>query len=195
MQKAGGCLSGLLMLIAAVWAFQRAQGPKFIGIDFVQFWITGRHVASGGDARIYADDVRREILEAAWQEARSEGTDSRFYRAVDFRRQRSWESYSSPFLYAVFGVMAEIAQPRQALWYHYFVLSLPAVLVVLQCIVSSTSPISLRLMLSLILLWCVVLLGLEPIDGLLSSPPVEHFLRCLVASAILLVLLVWIPKI
>jgi len=106
MRMAGRCLSAVLMLIAAVWAFQRAQGPEFIGIDFVQFYVTGRHVVSGHDTRIYADDVRREILETAWQQAREDGTNSRLYRALDFRHQRSWESYSSPFLYAVFGVIA-----------------------------------------------------------------------------------------
>ena len=77
-------------------------------------------------------------------------------------------------------------------WYHYFVLSLPAILVLLKSVVSSTSAIRHRVILSLVLLWCLVLLGIEPLDGLLSSPPEEHFLRCLFANTFLLALLVWI---
>ena len=55
---------------------------------------------------MYSDKVRREILERAWQDANSDGIESKFYQAVNFRHERSWESYSSPFLYAVFGATA-----------------------------------------------------------------------------------------
>ena len=109
MQNSGRILSAVVLLFAAVWTFQRAQHPEYIGIDFVQFWITGQHVTHGGDPRIYSDDVRARVLETAWQEARAEGTDFRFYRAVEFRHQRSWETYSSPFLYSVFGAVAREA--------------------------------------------------------------------------------------
>jgi len=102
----GKCLSFLLMLLAGVFAFQRAQESEYIGIDFVQFHLTGQHVISGGDPHVYSDKVRHEILERAWQVAISEGTDSKFYHAVNFRHERSWESYSSPFLYSVFGAAA-----------------------------------------------------------------------------------------
>ena len=99
-------LSFLLMLNAAGFAWQRAQQPEYIGIDFVQFHFTGQHVVTGGDSHVYADDVRAEILDSAWQQVLTEGIESRCSYAVDFRHQRSWETYSSPFLYAVFGVMA-----------------------------------------------------------------------------------------
>ena len=99
-------LSFLLMLNAAGFAWQRAQEPEYIGIDFVQFHFTGQHVVTGGDTHVYADDVRAEILDSAWQQILTEGIESRCSYAVDFRHQRSWETYSSPFLYAVFGVMA-----------------------------------------------------------------------------------------
>ena len=46
------------------------------------------------------------------------------------------------------------------------------------------------MILSLILLWCLVLPGLEPLDDLLKSPPEEHFLRCLFANAFLLAVLI-----
>ena len=96
-------LSFLLLLLAAVFAFQRAQEPEYIGIDFVQFHLTGLHVVHGGDPHVYSEKVRREILDRAWQDAKSDGIESKFYQAVNFRHERSWESYSSPFLYAVFG--------------------------------------------------------------------------------------------
>ncbi len=99
----GRLLSFLLLLLSAVFAFQRVQKPDYVGIDFVQFHVTGQHVVHGGDPHVYSDKVRREILERAWQEAQSEGIESKFFRAVNFRHARSWESYSSPFLYVVFG--------------------------------------------------------------------------------------------
>ena len=101
-----GCgLSFLVLLSAAVFAFHRAQVPEYIGIDFVQFHVTGQHVVNGGDANVYSDDVRAEILESAWRQARAEGSSGKFFHAVNFRHERSWETYSSPFLYAVFGAM------------------------------------------------------------------------------------------
>ena len=102
-QTVGRLLSFLLLLLAAVFAYQRAQEREYIGIDFVQFHLTGLHVVHGGDPHVYSEKVRREILERAWQEAKSEGIESKFFHAVNFRHVRSWESYSSPFLYVMFG--------------------------------------------------------------------------------------------
>ena len=99
-------LSFLLMLCAAVFAFQRAQEPEYIGIDFIQFHLTGRHVINGGDSRVYSDDMRAAILNSAWKRAQTENSSSKFYQAVSFRHERTWETYSSPFLYSVFGMMA-----------------------------------------------------------------------------------------
>ena len=109
-QTVGRLLSFLLLLLAAMFAFQRAQEPEYIGIDFVQFHLTGQHVVHGGDPHVYSDKVRREILERAWQEVQTEGIESKFYQAVNFRHERSWESYSSPFLYSVFGAVAGISE-------------------------------------------------------------------------------------
>ena len=105
-QTVGRLLSFLLLLLAAVFAFQRAQEPEYIGIDFVQFRVTGQHVVHGSDPHVYSDKVRREIVDRAWQEVQTDGIESKFYQAVNFRHERSWESYSSPFLYAVFGATA-----------------------------------------------------------------------------------------
>ena len=83
------------MLCAALFAYHRAQNPEYIGIDFVQFHLTGRHVVRGGDPHVYSDKVRREILERGWEAATSEGTDSKLFHAVHFRHERTWETYSS----------------------------------------------------------------------------------------------------
>jgi hypothetical protein len=107
-------LSFLLMLLAGVFAYQRALEPDFIGIDFVQFHLTGRHVVNGGDPHVYSDKARHEILERAWKDATSEGADSKFFHAVNFRHERTWESYSSPFLYAMFGAVSEGNAGRKA---------------------------------------------------------------------------------
>ncbi len=105
-QTVGRLLSFLLLVLAAVFAYQRAQEREYIGIDFVQFHVTGQHVVHGGDPHVYSDKVRREIVDRAWQEVQTDGIESKFYQAVNFRHERSWESYSSPFLYAVFGATA-----------------------------------------------------------------------------------------
>ena len=105
-------MSFLFILFAAVYGFQRAQEPGYIGIDFVQFHLTGRHVVNGGDSHVYSDKTRREILERVCNDATSEGTESKFYHAVNFRHVRTWETYSSPFLYAVFGATAGQSSER-----------------------------------------------------------------------------------
>lgn len=104
----------LLLISAAAFAIHRAQEPEYIGIDFVQFYMTGFHVAHGGDPAVYADDVRTEILNSAWQRARVEDSNSKFFHAANFRHERAWETYSSPFLYAVFGAFAgkAVADPN-----------------------------------------------------------------------------------
>ncbi len=102
------------MLLAGVFAYQRALEPDFIGIDFVQFHLTGKHVVSGGDPHVYSDKVRYEILERAWKDATSEGTESKLYHAVNFRHEQSWESYSSPFLYAMSGAASQGSGERKA---------------------------------------------------------------------------------
>ena len=78
-------------------------------------------------------------------------------------------------------------------WYQYCVLSLPAVLVVLREVVCTPSRRD-AMFLSGVLLWCLLLLGLQPVDELLTSPAVEHMLRCTIANMILLILIVAIPK-
>ena len=77
-------------------------------------------------------------------------------------------------------------------WYQYCVLSLPAMVVILREVVSAPSR-SETLILSGILLWCLLLIGLQPVDELLASRSVEHMFRCTIANGILLLLIVMLP--
>ena len=71
-------------------------------------------------------------------------------------------------------------------WYHYFVLSLPATLIVLRQAAVSAHRLE-KCVIGFIVLWCLMLLGLEPIDRILFSPQAERMLRCAVANLILLI--------
>ena len=111
--------SGLLVLMAVIWTFRNVQHPANSGIDFVQFHVTAQHVVRGGDPRIYAPQVRTSILNSAWDEARFDEQNSRRLRALEFRRERSWETYSSPFLYTMFipySAAATYETAIQAFW-------------------------------------------------------------------------------
>ena len=70
-------------------------------------------------------------------------------------------------------------------WYHYFVLSLPAVLVLTQRAVVSRSRVE-QVVLTTSIVWCLLLLGMTGFDEWLASSPAEHFQRCFVANALLL---------
>jgi hypothetical protein len=91
------------LAVAAILQWLRATEPQCAGIDFVQFRLTGLHVARypGGD--VYSSETRSEILSSAWQTAESV-PESRLSAAVSFRHSRSWETYSSPFLYSLFAL-------------------------------------------------------------------------------------------
>lgn len=69
-------------------------------------------------------------------------------------------------------------------WYHYFVLSLPAVLVLTKRAVVSSSRVE-QSMLATCIVWCLLLLGMTGFDEWLASSPTEHFHRCLVANGLL----------
>lgn len=73
-------------------------------------------------------------------------------------------------------------------WFHYCVLSLPAVFVILKQAVHSVTRGE-QVLLVVIIVWCLLLLGVNPIDGWLASAHTEHMLRCLIANVLLLVTL------
>jgi hypothetical protein len=107
----------LLLLVSAVaFAWKRSREANSVGIDFVQFRLTGSFINAHPGTHVYSSEGRQEILEAAWSAAQSEqGT--KLFAAVHFRHSRSWETYSSPFLYSVFaiqGLREQVVQSRES---------------------------------------------------------------------------------
>lgn len=96
------CFCSVLVVAAS---FQRWQTIELqcAGIDFVQFRLTGLHVAVHRGCDVYSSEVRAEILSSEWQTAQLV-PGSRLFTAVSFRHSRSWETYSSPFLYSLFAL-------------------------------------------------------------------------------------------
>src|SRR5262249_50295799 len=73
------------------------------GRDFFQFWAAGQFLRAR-HADLYSDDARERIGRAFHAEPNADPSGSR-HRAVSELR-RSLETYSTPFLYAVFGLTA-----------------------------------------------------------------------------------------
>ena len=94
-----------MVVIALNFTWNRSEKSECIGIDFVQFRRTGLAVQQGRSPSVYSSEFRANILDVVWKEAQKD-PNSKYYRAVQFRHERSWETYSSPFLYAVFGLPA-----------------------------------------------------------------------------------------
>lgn len=92
-----------ILVVAACFQWRRSAEPQCAGIDYVQFRLTGLHVAEHPGCDVYSSETRGEILSSAWQAAESV-PDSRLFTAVSFRHSRSWETYSSPFLYSLFAL-------------------------------------------------------------------------------------------
>ena len=92
-----------VLAVAAIFQWRRAAEPQCAGIDLVQFRLTGLHVARHPGCDVYSSETRSEILSSAWQTAESV-PESRLSAAVSFRHSRSWETYSSPFLYSLFAL-------------------------------------------------------------------------------------------
>ncbi len=76
-------------------------------------------------------------------------------------------------------------------WFHYFVLSLPAVLLLLPQVTNRSFTITHRIQTALALLICLFLIGVQPCDSFMHPSATEHGIQTAVANAILLVMLVW----
>ncbi|MBL8811571.1 MAG: hypothetical protein JNM43_15485, partial [Planctomycetaceae bacterium] len=74
-------------------------------------------------------------------------------------------------------------------WFHYLVLSLPALLWCVWLGARSHSRVE-RFLFFGIAAWCFVLLGFEPLDALIASQREEHFVRCFLANVLLMVIVV-----
>jgi hypothetical protein len=76
-------------------------------------------------------------------------------------------------------------------WFHYFVLSLPAFLLLLPQVTQRGLTIRHRIQTGLALFVCLFLIGVQPFDRFMHPAVTEHVIQTAVANAILLVMLAW----
>ncbi len=109
----------LLALLALVLAVGQASsyGRQFAGIDFYQFWATGRAAHQPGAGDLWTDAQRERHGARLLAEARAEldGTRRRGSRRLAAAEERAvLETYSTPWLYTLFGVTSSGAYGRDA---------------------------------------------------------------------------------
>lgn len=86
-----------VLCLASAWGY----GHRNPGLDFYQFWAVGQKVIAERNINIYSDDARRSIGEEFFQRSR-DNKSSRFTEVAVYRR--TLETYSTPFLYSLFGI-------------------------------------------------------------------------------------------
>jgi hypothetical protein len=103
----GGTLSfknseTLLLLLLAIFGltFVWRTATPGIGIDFYQFWVVGQALKHSAVTDIYSDGERRRLGAEFLEKARRTGN-PRQMAVAEFRQ--NLQTYSSPFLYTVFG--------------------------------------------------------------------------------------------
>ncbi|HEB88228.1 MAG TPA: DUF2029 domain-containing protein [Deltaproteobacteria bacterium] len=103
----------LLSLVAFCSILSTAQSLRSVpAIDFYQFWVVGREVAAGSPGNIYSDSERRRIGREALRQAREAGDASRIRTG---RHRVVLETFSTPFLYSVFGALSSGNHDRDLL--------------------------------------------------------------------------------
>jgi len=75
--------------------------------------------------------------------------------------------------------------------FHYFVLSLPAFLLLLPQVTQRGFTVSHRIQTGLALLVCLFLIGVQACDRFMHPSATEHVIQTVAANAILLAMLVW----
>jgi hypothetical protein len=109
----GRALAFLLALysIISAWEFS----GRYACIDYYQFWVIGRAVAAHETRDVYSDAERKRIGELYWQRAladagardpRQPGEQARTKRIKAASQRQVLETYSTPWLYAVFGLLS-----------------------------------------------------------------------------------------
>jgi hypothetical protein len=83
-------------------------------IDFYQFWVVGQEVSAGQPGNIFSDLERERIGQRFLEKARTSGDRSRLRTA---RQRASLDTYSTPFLYAVFSSFSSGDYQRDLLTY------------------------------------------------------------------------------
>jgi hypothetical protein len=95
----------ILLLLLAVFGLTlvwRAAAPG-TGIDFYQFWVVGQALHRSAVTDVYSDDERSR-LGAEFLEKAKLTANPRQIAVAEFRRKL--QTYSSPFLYSIFGLFS-----------------------------------------------------------------------------------------
>jgi hypothetical protein len=119
----------LLLALFALAASWRAGAPA-PGIDFYQFWAVGQALEDSDAADIYSDAGRQRVAAKLLDEA-SRSAQSRRIEAAEQRRVL--ETYSTPFLYAVFGFFSTGDYETDLQLYRFLLLTCLAVSIALLC--------------------------------------------------------------
>jgi hypothetical protein len=99
---ATGNLLAVLLLLLALLGFATAWGTirqKSVPVDFYEFWLVAQVMGRPDVANIYAEPEHQRMGEEFLARARS-GGDAGLVTVAEFRR--TIETFSSPFLYALF---------------------------------------------------------------------------------------------
>ena len=97
--------TALLILIVAFCSILSVWRPLWSApaIDFYQFWVVGREVAGGHPGDVYSDEARAQIGERHLAEARADDDPARLRTAL---HRSDLDTFSTPFLYGVFGAFS-----------------------------------------------------------------------------------------
>jgi hypothetical protein len=107
-----------LALLVAVWFFARSwnAAPRWVAIDFYQFWVVGDVVRGGEPGDVWSAPARVELgqryAERAALRARGEADGAPpprqgAKRAAAAREREELETYSTPWLYTVFAFLGD----------------------------------------------------------------------------------------
>lgn len=100
-QKPGAILVLLLALFSISIAWHNSSSNS--EVDFYQFWVVGQSTGHPGISNVYADDIR-ERLGAEFFEKAKASTSPGQLAVAEYRKKL--ETYSAPFLYALFGLFS-----------------------------------------------------------------------------------------
>ena len=92
-------------------------GQANAGLDFYQFWVVGQKIIKEKKINIYSDGVRRSIGSEFFQEAYN-GKSLRLLLAAGHRKAP--ETYSTPFLYSLFGLFSSKDYDGAYVMYQFF---------------------------------------------------------------------------
>jgi len=95
----------LLILIVAFCSIVSVWHPlwRTPAIDFYQFWVVGQEVEAGHPGNVYSDEARARMGARQLAEARAADDPARLRTAL---HRSDLDTFSTPFLYAVFGAFS-----------------------------------------------------------------------------------------